>query len=109
MNPVLAHIRFAYAGPWGADMAQAYAALADDIAHEPGLHWKLWLEEPASGQAGGAYLFADRPSADRYLAKHLARLAQWGITDATVAISEVNTELSRRSHADACAALPAQA
>lgn len=99
MTAVLLHIRFPYAGPWAEAMAQAHADLADDIATEPGLHWKLWLEEPDQGRAGGAYLFADRASAEQYLAKHRARLAQWGITALEVSLAEVNGALSRRSRA----------
>lgn len=99
MNAVLLHIRFPHAGPWSGAMAEAFGALADDIGNEPGLHWKLWLEDQAGGSAGGAYLFADRASAERYLDKHRARLAQWGITALDVAVAEVQADLSRRSRA----------
>lgn len=109
MNKVLVHIVFPYAGPWGQDMSQAFAELADSISQEPGLHWKLWLEDAATGQSGGAYLFAHRAAADHYLSKHLARLTQWGITDCRVTITEVNAELSARSRATGSAALPTAA
>lgn len=106
MNHVLVHVRFPYAGPMGEAMSQAYGALADDIAGEPGLCWKLWLEEPALRQAGGAYLFEDRASAERYLAKHRGRLAEWGITAVEATIAEVNAPLSHRSRAADRPALP---
>lgn len=99
MTAVLLHIRFPYEGPWSDAMSQAYASLADDIATEPGLRWKLWLEEAAQSRAGGAYLFEDRASAERYLTKHRARLAQWGIVDLEVTLSDVNDALSQRSRA----------
>ena len=34
---------------------------------EPGLIWKIWTENAATNEAGGIYLFADRPSAGAYL------------------------------------------
>ncbi|MBI5260060.1 MAG: YdhR family protein [Burkholderiales bacterium] len=108
MHPVLVHIRFPYDGPWGQEMSQGLAALADDIASEPGLHWKLWLEDAGRGEAGGAYLFDSRDNAERYLAKHRARLAQWGIQVLAVAISALNPDLSRRCKAAATPALPAR-
>lgn len=106
MTAALLHIRFPYEGPWSDAMSQAYASLADEIATEPGLRWKLWLEEPAQGRAGGTYLFDDRACAERYLAKHRARLAQWGIVDLEVTLSDVNEALSQRSGAPTSPARP---
>lgn len=99
MTPVLLHVRFPYHGPWGDEMGAAHDGLARDIAGEPGLLWKLWLEAVDTGTAGGAYLFADRASAQRYLDKHRARLAQWGIGEIDATLQEVNLPLSRLSRA----------
>ncbi|WP_119153289.1 YdhR family protein [Caldimonas tepidiphila] len=93
-RPILVHIDFPHAGPWGAALADACAGLARSIATEPGLRWKAWLEDEAAGRAGGAYLFDSREAAERYLAMHRERLAQWGITGLRVVISEVNLPLS---------------
>lgn len=93
-RPILVHIDFPHAGPWGTGLADACAPLARSIAAEPGLRWKAWLEDEAAGRAGGAYLFDSREEAERYLAMHRQRLAQWGITELRVVISEVNLPLS---------------
>ena len=55
-------------------------ALAEDIAAEPDLLWKIWTEAAAEKRAGGIYLFRSRAAAEAYYAKHAARLAHAGIT-----------------------------
>jgi hypothetical protein len=92
--PILLQIDFPFQGPWGAEMSAAMQGLAESIAHEPGLLWKIWTENHETGEAGGIYLFADRPSADAYLAKHTARLAGFGIPQINAKRFEVNRELS---------------
>ena len=76
---VLLQVDFPYPGPWGAQMSEAMKGLAESIAHEPGLLWKIWTEDEANGEAGGIYLFVDRASADAYLHMHRARLLGFGI------------------------------
>ena len=68
--------------------------LAASIAQEPGLIWKIWTENAATNEAGGIYLFADRPSAEAYLAMHTARLKGFGIPEVNGKIFDVNGELS---------------
>lgn len=109
MNPVLVHIDFPHPGPWGPGMAGAFADLARSIAGEPGLLWKLWLEDEPAGRAGGAYLFRNRADAERYLRMHRERLAVWGIVDLAVTIREVNAALSGLSGAAEATALGARA
>ena len=90
---------FPSTGPFGAEAETAYAALADDIAGQEGLIWKVWTEDPQRGVAGGVYLFADEASAQAYVEKHTARLAGFGITDITATSYQVNEGLSRVDHA----------
>ena len=68
--------------------------LAESIAQEPGLIWKIWTENPLTREAGGIYLFADRASAEAYLAMHTARLKSFGITPVNGKIFAVNEALS---------------
>jgi len=91
----LLQIDFPFAGPFGAEMANQLRELAESIATEPGLLWKLWTENADSKLAGGIYLFQDAASAEAYLAKHSARLAAFGITDIRARIFDLNPELSR--------------
>ncbi|MEW1977239.1 YdhR family protein [Kocuria palustris] len=79
--------------------AEASAELAEDIAAEDGLIWKVWTEDPQAFVAGGVYLFADEHSATRYIDKHTQRLGSFGVTDAEFTVLKVNGALSRTDHA----------
>lgn len=87
-------VDFPYTGPWGTDMVPAMEGLAQSIAKEAGLIWKIWTENEAGKEAGGIYLFADRENAERYLALHSARLKQAGIPHVNAKIFAVNAALS---------------
>ena len=93
--PVLLQVDFPFPGPWGPAMTEALRGLAASIADEPGLIWKIWTENPATAEAGGIYLFADRASADAYLAMHRARLKGFGVPAVNAKIFAVNEALSR--------------
>jgi hypothetical protein len=95
----LLQIDFGYRGPFGPEMTRALGGLADDIAREPGLTWKFWTENAATGEAGGIYLFADESSARAYAEKHTTRLAGFGIAPVRARIFDVNAELSRVTRA----------
>ena len=91
---ILLQVDFPYSGPWGDAMSEAMRDLAESIAKEPGLIWKIWTENPLTREAGGIYLFADRASAEAYLAMHTARLKSFGITPVNGKIFAVNEALS---------------
>ncbi|MBK5914255.1 monooxygenase [Rhodocyclus purpureus] len=91
---VLLQVDFPFQGPWGEAMSEAMRGLAQSIAGEPGLLWKIWTENAAAGEAGGIYLFADRASAEAYLAMHSARLKSFGIPQVNAKLFDVNAELS---------------
>jgi len=76
-------------------MDEALRPLAQDIAGEPGLLWKIWTADQAGGTAGGIYLFTDQASLDRYLVKHLARLASFGITETRAKCFDIPEALTR--------------
>lgn len=91
---VLLQVDFPYQGPWGPAMSEAMGELAKSIAGEPGLLWKIWTENAERREAGGIYLFADRPSAEAYLTMHTARLQSFGITPVNAKLFDVNADLS---------------
>lgn len=97
--PYLLQVDFPYAGPWGDEMSAAMNGLARSIAAEPGLLWKLWTENPDTAEAGGIYLFADRASAEAYLAMHTQRLRGFGVPVVNAKILAVNEALSRLDRA----------
>ena len=86
--------RFPFPGPWGEELTEASHEIARDIANEPGLAWKVWLEDRETGHAGGIYLFEDAAAASRYREKHEHRLADMGLTGVTASAFSVNTQLS---------------
>lgn len=91
---VLLQVDFPFTGPWGDEMTAALRGLAESIASEPGLIWKIWTENPQTNEAGGIYLFVDRASAETYLAMHTARLKSFGIPQVNGKLFAVNGELS---------------
>jgi Putative mono-oxygenase ydhR len=86
--------RFPFPGPWGKELTEASRGLANDIATEDGLIWKIWLEDRETGQAGGIYLFQDAAAAARYREKHERRLSAMGPTGVMANAFSVNAELS---------------
>jgi len=86
--------QFPFPGPWGKELTKAAHELARDIANEPGLVWKIWLEDRETGRAGGVYLFEDAAAARRYREKHERRLAALGLAGVTANAFAVNPELS---------------
>lgn len=85
--------------PGGPEQAAALRALAEGIAQEPGLLWKIWTESADEKRAGGVYLFRSRAAAEAYHARHAARLAKAGITGIEATYREVNEALSRVTRA----------
>ena len=90
----LLQVDFPFTGPFGKDMSEQLTGLAQDIATESGLVWKIWTENEQEKRAGGIYLFDNRADAERYWAKHSARIAGFGITGAVAHIFAVNEPLS---------------
>ncbi|AEY01987.1 putative monooxygenase [Oceanimonas sp. GK1] len=91
-------IDFPFSGPFGEEMAQAMARLAQSIAEEPGLLWKIWTENADTNEAGGIYLFEDETRARRYLEKHSARLESAGVTGIRSKVFAVNGPLTALDH-----------
>lgn len=85
---------FPSTGPFGADAAEAYRELAEDIATEKDLVWKVWTEDPQREVAGGVYLFASEDAAEGYVEKHTKRLEGFGITGIKAVKYQVNEALS---------------
>ncbi|XDZ51338.1 monooxygenase [Neisseriaceae bacterium CLB008] len=94
----LLQIDFPTDGPFGAEMSAAFKELAQSIATEPGMIWKIWTENAATQEAGGVYLFADLASLERYLSMHTARLTSFGVTGIRSKIFDVNEPLSALTH-----------
>lgn len=87
-------VDFDFAGPFGDEMVEALADLAESINNEPGVIWKIWTENEKDQVAGGIYLFEDEASAKAYLTMHSARLQAMGVKEVRGQIFDVNLPLS---------------
>ena len=90
----LLQIDFAMEAPFGTQMSEAFEPLAQSIALEKGLIWKIWTENSQTKEAGGVYLFDDEESALMYLNMHTKRLESFGITPINAKIFDINIPLS---------------
>jgi hypothetical protein len=82
-----------------AELADAFAPLAEPIAKVPGLRWKIWSLNEATSEFAGIYLFDDAGSVQAYLegpiiaglSKHPAlsdiSVKQFGVIDEFSAIT----------------------
>jgi acetyl-CoA acetyltransferase len=93
-TPTLVIFDFPARPPGGPEQAAALRALAEDIAAEPDLLWKIWTESAEEKRAGGIYLFRSRGAAETYHRKHAARLAAMGITGIEASYRTFNGPLS---------------
>ncbi len=91
----IVQVDFPYSGPFGEQMSAAMQGLAEDIAAEPGLVWKIWTESEKEQIAGGVYLFDNEADARRYVDKHTARLTAFGITGIRALVVSTNDPFSR--------------
>jgi hypothetical protein len=93
-TPTLVIFDFPARPPGGPEQAAAIRALAEDIAAEPDLLWKIWTESAQEKRAGGIYLFRSRDAAEAYHAKHAARLQKAGITGIEATYRTYNAPLT---------------
>lgn len=91
----LLQIDFQMDAPFGDKMSQVFEPLAQSIAQEKGLIWKIWTENSETKEAGGIYLFEDEYSAKSYLDMHTKRLESFGITPVRAKIFDINIPLSK--------------
>lgn len=92
--PAILQIDFPHDGPFGPDLAEAVKAMAEDIAKEPGLRWKIWTEDPTGKQGGGIYLFEDAAAAKAFREKQVRRLQDSGHGNIRAKIFSVNEALT---------------
>lgn len=73
------------------------AHVAPAIARVPGLHWKLFTLDEKESTAAGLYLFADRASAEAYVASPIivGLREHPGIAELSIRMMGVDEELSQ--------------
>ena len=90
----LLQVDFPYGGPFSEQFFDAMKELAEDIANESGLVYKLWTENEATQEAGGIYVFDNLEDANRYLDKHTQRLTSFAFKDIKSKVFAINEALS---------------
>lgn len=90
----LLQVDFPYNGPFRDKFAESMTELAQDIAIEEGLIWKIWTENEKTKEAGGVYVFDNINDANRYLDKHTKRLESFGFSNIRAKVFEINETLS---------------
>ncbi len=81
-------------GPMNAEAAAGMKQLAESIAQEPGVVWKIWTHESETTHFGSTYLFTDIEALKTYEAMHLKRLEAFGVTDIVAHTFDIMEELS---------------
>ena len=94
----LVQVDFPHEGPFGDEMAAAFADLANSITQEKGFIWKLWTENKETKESGGIYLFDTKANAEIYMEKNRRNFDQFGIKGASMKLFEVNEKLSQITH-----------
>lgn len=69
-------------------------AYAETFRALDGFSWKIWVSNAETGERGGIYLFADRPSAEAWGREATRRLTAAGATGLSLTSFEIDRELS---------------
>ncbi len=88
-----------YDGPITEEFMDGNRMLAESIAEEPGVLWKIWTHETGTNHFGSTYLFKDLEHLEKYKAMHIKRLNAIGITNTTDHVFDILEELSRLNRA----------
>jgi hypothetical protein len=84
--------------------AETFKTRASDaavhIADAPGLRWKIWGLDPATGEGTSFYLFRDRPSAEDFAeGPAIAALRSGPARQVLTRVAPIDVELSSLTHA----------
>lgn len=70
-----------YDGPVTKEFLEGNIKLAESIAQEEGVIWKIWTHEEGTNHYGSTYLFKNIDFLNKYKEMHVKRLNSIGITD----------------------------
>ena len=88
-----------YDGPVTDEFLEGNKHLAESIAQEEGVIWKIWTVEEGTNHYGSTYLFRDLDSLKKYRKMHIKRLNSIGITQITDHIFNIMEDVSQITHA----------
>ena len=88
-----------YDGPITQEFMNGNKQLAESIAEEEGVVWKIWTYEESTNHYGSTYLFKNLDYLKKYKKMHINRLNAIGITDITDYIFDIFEDLSKIDNA----------
>ncbi len=88
-----------YDGPITDEFLAKTKELAESIAKEPGVIWKIWTIEEGTTHYGSTYLFKNREYLEAYKAMHSKRLEALGIEITTDHIFDIMEDVSHINNA----------
>ena len=92
-------LHMTYDGPMTEEFAEGTKQLAESIAQDAGVIWKIWTVDASTGDFGSTYLFRDLAALETYKAMHVKRLAAIGVTVASDYVFDIMEDLSAITHA----------
>ncbi len=91
-------IHLKYDGPITDEFMEGDCKLAESIAEEPGVLWKIWTHETGTNYFGSNYLFKNIEYLEEYRKIHLERLNAMSITDIMEYVFDILEDPSRMNH-----------
>lgn len=92
-------LHMTYDGPMTDEFAEGTKQLAESIAQDAGVIWKIWTLDESTGDFGSTYLFKDLTALETYKAMHVPRLAAIGVTVTSDYVFDIMEDLSVITHA----------
>ncbi|UWQ07718.1 monooxygenase [Aliiroseovarius crassostreae] len=92
-------LHMTYDGPITDEFLQGTKQLAESIAEEPGIIWKIWTAEEGTNHYGSTYLFRTRDDLETYKAMHMKRLEGIGIKVTSDHVFDIMEEVSAINNA----------
>lgn len=88
-----------YDGPVTEEFIQGNIKLAESIAEEEGVIWKIWTHEEGTNHYGSTYLFKNIDFLNKYKEMHVKRLNAIGITEIKDYIFDILEDISKINNA----------
>ena len=92
-------LHMTYDSPITEEFLAGTTQLAESIAKEPGVIWKIWTYEEGTNHYGSTYLFRNIEYLEAYKAMHVKRLDAIGITVTADHIFDIMEDVSAINNA----------
>ncbi|HEY9039056.1 MAG TPA: monooxygenase [Roseovarius sp.] len=92
-------LHMTYDGPITEEFLSETKKLAESIAREPGVIWKIWTIEDGTNHFGSTYLFRSLDDLENYKAMHVERLNAIGVTITSEHVFDIMEDVSAITHA----------